>query len=281
MSGFSPEWLALREPADLAARNRRVLTACGRAFEDLDTISVCDVGAGTGASIRALAELLPRRQFWTLVDSDERNLRAAYDQLARWGTDVKGSDGGLSLRKGDRELHIRTHICDLAATPECWPKGTNLVTASALFDLTSARWLDAFVALLAAQKIALLSMLTFDGAIAAEPPQPLDDAIAKAFCGHQQRDKGFGPAAGPHAAETLETILEHAGFAIETGDSPWAIERSSSALLYATLAGIASAVQEMQTIAPKDIEHWLRSSVINTRVLTIGHRDVFAKPPTS
>jgi hypothetical protein len=277
MSGFSPEWLALREPADLAARNRQVLTACGRAFEDKDSINVCDIGAGTGASVRALADLLPRRQFWTLVDSDENNLSAAFQQLTRWASDVKAYDGGLILRKGDRQLHVRTHVCDLAGTPACWPKGTDLVTASALFDLTSARWLGAFVALLAAQKVALLSMLTFDGAITADPEQPLDRTVADAFRMHQQRDKGFGPAAGPRAAEVLEVTLENAGYEIEVGESPWAIDRSASALLYATLAGIAAAAQETQSVPPEDIEHWLRSSVINTRLLTIGHRDVFAK----
>lgn len=278
MSGFSPEWLALREPADLAARNRQVLTACGRAFEDEDSINVCDIGAGTGASVRALVDLLPRRQFWTLVDSDENNLSAAFQQLAQWGSDVKAYDGGLMLRKGERQLYVRTHVCDLAATPACWPNGTDLVTASALFDLTSARWLDAFVALLAAQKVALLSMLTFDGLITAEPEHPLDRAVAEAFRAHQQRDKGFGPAAGPRAAEVLEVTLENAGYDIEVGESPWTIDRGASALLYATLAGIAAAVQETQTVPPEDIEHWLRSSVINTRLLTIGHRDVFAKP---
>jgi hypothetical protein len=278
VSGFSPEWLALREPADLAARNRQVLTACGRAFEEQDTVRVCDIGAGTGASVRALVDLLPRRQFWTLVDSDEKNLAAAFDQLAAWGTDVKASDGGLIMKKGERELHLRTHVCDLAMTPACWPKGTDLVTASALFDLTSARWLNAFVALLSTQKVALLSMLTFDGLIAAEPAHPLDGAVAEAFRDHQHRDKGFGPAAGSRAAEVLEVSLENVGYEIETGESPWAIDRGASALLYATLAGIASAVQEMQTVPPEDIEQWLRSSVINTRMLTIGHRDVFARP---
>ncbi|MCA0199782.1 MAG: class I SAM-dependent methyltransferase [Proteobacteria bacterium] len=278
MSGFSPEWLALREPADLTARNRHVMNACARAFADQDSINVCDIGAGTGASVRALVDLLPRRQFWTLVDSDENNLSAAFQQLARWGSDVKAYDGGLMLRKGDRQLYVRTHACDLAATPACWPKDTDLVTASALFDLTSARWLDAFVARLAAQKVSLLSMLTFDGSMAAEPEHPLDRAVADAFCGHQQRDKGFGPAAGPRAAEVLEATLETAGYEIEVGESPWAIDRGASALLYATLAGIAAAVQEMQTIPPEDIEQWLRASVINTRLLTIGHRDVFAKP---
>lgn len=278
MSGFSPEWLALREPADQAARNRQVLTACGRAFADQDTVRVCDVGAGTGASVRALVDLLPRRQFWTLVDSDQENLCAAFDQLARWGTDVKAYDGGLIMRRGERELHVRTHVCDVAATPACWPKGTDLVTASALFDLTSARWLNAFVALLSTQKVALLSMLTFDGLIVAEPVHPLDGAVAAAFCDHQQRDKGFGPAAGPRATEVLEASLENAGYEIEAGESPWTIDRGASALLYATLAGIASAAQEMQTVPPEDIEQWLRASVINTRLLTIGHRDLFARP---
>ncbi|MCC6914542.1 MAG: hypothetical protein IT566_12645, partial [Rhodospirillaceae bacterium] len=75
-----------------------------------------------------------------------------------------------------------------------------------------------------------------------------------------------------------ELTLENAGFEIEVGESPWAIDRGAAALLYATLAGIASAVQEMRTVPPEDIERWLRSGVINTRLLTIGHRDVFAKP---
>jgi hypothetical protein len=278
MSGFSPEWLALREPADRAARNNQVLAACQRAFEDRESVRVCDIGAGTGASVRALAELLPPRQVWTLVDSDEANLAAAFDQLSRWGNDARAVDGGLALRRGNRDLVVYSLIRDLAAAPACWPEDTDLVTASALFDLVSTSWLGEFVACLSARKITLLSMLTFDGQITADPVLEFDAAIADAFRAHQRRDKGFGPAAGPRAADGLEAALTTAEYLMVAGESPWSIDSAASALLHATLEGIAAAAREMKTIPEESIDGWLRARMNDTHRLTIGHRDVFAQP---
>jgi hypothetical protein len=262
MSGFSPEWLALREPADIAARNRRVLESCRRAFSQYSDLIICDMGAGTGASVRAFADLLPRRQDWILVDHDPRNLSAAIAALSAWS--------------GDRDIRVRTHHQDFAQTPACWPEDAALITASALLDLSSHAWIDAFVTALAARGLPLLATLTVDGAMAAAPGHPLDSSIFAAFRKHQASDKGFGPAAGGAAAVYLERRLMDAGYTVEAGESPWIIDRASAALLTELLTGIAGAARETGELPAKEIDEWLGHRIAHTRTLTIGHRDVFA-----
>ena len=77
MSGFSAEWLALREPADHASRNRSVAGGLAGYFGNRDSVVVVDLGCGTGSNLRATSQLLPDRQSWTLVDYDLDLLAAA------------------------------------------------------------------------------------------------------------------------------------------------------------------------------------------------------------
>ena len=74
MSGFSAEWLALRESHDLRARNPIVLDAVAARFKSHDAISVVDLACGAGSTVRALSSHLPARQHWDLVDNDQRLL---------------------------------------------------------------------------------------------------------------------------------------------------------------------------------------------------------------
>src|SRR5215475_13783091 len=77
MSGFSAQWLALREPYDQAARNGAVLDAVAATFAGAPAATVTDLGCGSGATMRAIARCLPARQSWRLVDNDNVLLDAA------------------------------------------------------------------------------------------------------------------------------------------------------------------------------------------------------------
>ena len=278
MTGFSPAWLALRETADVAARNGAVLSACARVFDSQESLDICDLGAGTGASVRAFADRLPPIQRWTLVDHDRENLRAAEAALSTWADSAATAGDTLTLRRGSRRLEIRMRVHDLAANPVCWPARTGLVTASAFFDLVSAAWITELTAALHAEKIALLATLTADGGIVCLPPHPLDEKVIAAFCRHQMGDKGFGPAAGPAAARHLEAALEARGYVLTTGDSPWALTHATDALLKELVTGMAGAVTETGAVDAAELTEWLKHRRGEGQRLTIGHRDVFARP---
>jgi hypothetical protein len=274
---FTPTWLALREPADRAARNKDVLNACASAFSKHPRITICDLGAGTGASVRALAALLPLEQHWTLVDYDATNLAAAAKALSAWADHAEIYDGALSLRHGPRKIHVRMHRHDFAREPQCWPADTSLVTASAVFDLTSAAWIENFVARLAAVKMPLLSMLTANDVIVSTPAHTLDRAVIAAFHAHQTQDKGFGPSAGSAAARILEEALQKAGYAITANESPWQLSAAETELRRATVDGMAQAVLETNMLRAEDVAEWRDHARNTVQHLTIGHRDVFAR----
>ncbi len=70
MSGFSTDWLALREAADHRSRNSAPLSKLAARFADREDVFVVDLGAGTGSNLRAVAPALPARQQWILIDHD-------------------------------------------------------------------------------------------------------------------------------------------------------------------------------------------------------------------
>jgi trans-aconitate methyltransferase len=120
MSGFSAQWLALREPHDLRARNAIVLDALAEAFRDQSSIAVVDLACGTGATVRAIGPRLPSRQSWRLVDND-------LGLLARAGALAKPP-----------QVHVAARPIDLARDLELALDGPlDLITCTALLDLVS------------------------------------------------------------------------------------------------------------------------------------------------
>jgi hypothetical protein len=275
---FAASWLDLREPADAAARNRAVMNACAGYFAQRDEITVCDVGCGTGAALRALAPHLPHRQTWVLIDKDAALLAAAAIRLRAWADAVRETSDGLDLSCGQTLIYVRMRMTDVSG-PWALPPDTTLVSLSALLDLTSGAWMHAIVAAATARGLPIFASLIFDGTVILDPPDQDDAPVLQQFRRDMQRDKGFGPAAGVDAAAAFSRILTAAGYGVEAGRSDWTLGQSERPLMLAMIDGIATAATGTD-LSGGAVHAW-RQRRNQLRGLTVGHLDLFASPPAN
>jgi len=265
MSGFSAEWLALREGYDLRARNPVVLDAVAASFRSLAAISVVDLACGAGSPVRALSPHLPARQRWDLVDNDQRLLTIACS--GNFTGDVR-----LNAVELDLNRNFETVLDDTR----------DLVSISALLDLVSETWLDRFTAHIGACALPVYAALTYDGRIDLSPTDPLDAAIASAVNAHQHTDKGFGPALGPSAAAAAISRFEALGYSVVRGTSDWVMGTTDREIQIELLTGWANAANEIEALPRREIDDWLarRKTAVTDDVSTmrVGHVDFFATP---
>ena len=215
MSGFSAQWLDLREPVDHRSRSVELGRRLARHFEGWRPITVVDLGCGTGSNLRATAPLLGPDQSWTLVDYDQALLDAASERLAAWADGADKQDNRLILFKGAKRLSVEFRRADIAGDLEgALGAAANLVTASAFFDLVSADFIARFAAAVAQRRAAFYTVLTYDGDQRWTPEHEADTIMTEAFHAHQARDKGFGAAAGPHAPDALGEAFTSAGYSV-------------------------------------------------------------------
>jgi hypothetical protein len=265
MSGFSAEWLALREPFDVSARNPEVLQAAIDLLRERPSVCIADLACGTGSTVRAIHRRLPTRQHWSLIDSDPRLLAIARNTVAARDVDLNAMQ--LDLSK-DFDEAVETHL--------------DLITMSALLDLVSEAWLQRFVRKVAAQAIPVYASLTYDGRTELWPADPFDTAILSAFNAHQNNDKGFGPALGPAAARTAVFGFESSGYDVVYGNSDWVIGPADRPMQIELLEGWCGAVAEMKMLSDADTAGWLtrRTRLVDEgrSSIRVGHVDLFAFP---
>ncbi|MGI9479974.1 MAG: class I SAM-dependent methyltransferase [Hyphomicrobiaceae bacterium] len=267
MSGFAPEWLALREGADHRSINHAVRRALHDHLRALDLVRIADLGCGTGSNFRSLAPEIATKQDWLLIDHDPRLL-----QLANVMT------GDLARAKSAR---VRVLESDLATSDLAAIAGqVDLVTAAALFDLISQGVIDQLVRTIAEARCAFYTVLTYDGLATWLPESPLNPVLRDAFNAHQQTDKGFGPAAGPTATDALAAAFGARGYRLVRGKSPWVLGAGLETLRRETDRGWAGAVVETGALTSSDAEAWLKAREANANAATIvGHEDLLALPP--
>ena len=261
MTGFSAGWLALRAGADARARDQGLAARLGVHFAGHRGLRVLDLGAGTGANLRATAGLIDAPQHWLLADNDAALLARAEPA------------GNITVER--RQIDLAGDLSGLfGPAPDPAP---DLVTASAFFDLCGADWIDRLVALAAGCGAAFYTVLTYDGREEWNPPDPLDAAVLAAFHTDQRRDKGLGAALGPDAHSHLADRLRGHGYRVFEGSSDWQLQQPDDSALIAALAeGSAAAVAGV--LGAERANEWLAARIATQRV-TIGHRDLLALPP--
>jgi phospholipid N-methyltransferase len=257
-------WLALREPADAAARSAALTRRIAAEIECHRPLRIVDLGAGTGSNVRYLTNRLPRPQHWLLVDRD-----AALLEEARGRTSMAGVVETCEMNLGSVES-LRPIFA-----------GRHLVTASALLDLVSADWLEALAGRCRAAGAAALFALTYDGRFECRPAEPEDQDIRVLMNRHQQRsDKGFGAAAGPDAAVCAEQAFAAAGYDVQRERSDWILDPDARDLQHQLIEGWARAAGEVAPEQLAMIASWTTRRLTHVEQgcsqIVVGHQDLIA-----
>jgi hypothetical protein len=282
VSGFSAEWLELREPFDAAARAASLVTELRSHLARDTPLDIVDLGAGAGSNLRYLAPLLGGSQRWRLADHDPKLLDAAFATTRTWaerrGATAAQTGAALEVRGSGFTCEIRAEHVDLAELAAVdLPQG-GLLTAAALLDLVSHDWLETLAQRCRAARAAVALALTYDGRTTASPTEPEDAAVLAMFNRHQLFDKGFGPALGMRAAGAAEAAFEAHGYELRVATSDWVIAPENRALQLALLDGWLGAALEIAPESRMALTSWhqrRRAHVAAGRSeLRVGHVDL-------
>jgi trans-aconitate methyltransferase len=264
----SPSWLALREPADAAARSPDLVEHLTQQVPANGRHVIHDLGSGTGAMGRWLAPLLPGPQHWVLHDRDRDLLEQAVADPPAGAT--------VTLETSPTDI-TRLRPCDLA--------GATLVTASALLDLLTEQELDALVHLCVAAGCPALLTLSVAGRVELTPADPLDRRVAAAFDAHQRRMTKRGRLLGPDAPKVAAEKFARLGAEVVAKPSPWRLGSAQAELAAEWFAGwvFAACEQdgELKASAPAYTRRRLEDARAGRLTAAVAHTDLLVLQPDS
>jgi hypothetical protein len=268
-SGYSAEWLGLREDADADARATDLPDLLRDGLGGPGPLVIRDLGCGTGSMGRWLAPRLPGPQHWVLQDRDDGLLTHAARSMPAAAAD--GAPVTVETRRGD----VTGLVADDLA-------GTGLVTASALLDLLTAGEVGRLAEAVTGAGCSALFTLSVAGRVTLDPAEPLDAEIAAAFDAHQRRVVAGRRLLGPDAAGVAAEAFARLGAAVTVRPSPWRLGRDRSALAATWLSGwVGIAVQERPELvgaAEGYLSRRLAAVAAHGLSVTVAHDDLLARP---
>jgi hypothetical protein len=263
----TPDWLALREPADAAARSIELAAQLASWLHATGPLEVHDLGGGSGALGRWLAPRLPGPQRWVVHDRDAELLAHAVAD-----TPDPAADGTPVTVEARRSDITRLRPDDLA--------GAGLVAASALLDLLTEAELTAMLGACARLRCPILLALSVAGRVALIPGDPLDGPVMTAFNAHQRRTTPAGRLLGPHAAAAAVAQLRATSSEVLVRRSPWRLDAAHADLTAEWLRGWIAAAGEQDPAL--DLRAYqdrrLAQAAAGELTVTVDHIDLLALP---
>jgi hypothetical protein len=265
----APEWLVLREPADAAARSAELAERLARRLPAAGSLTIHDLGGGSGSMGRWLAPFLPGPQRWVVHDRDPALL-----ELAAAGPPARAGDGTAVVVEARRSDVTRLAPEDLA--------GASAVVASALLDMLTADELAAMLAVCTGIGCPILVALTVVGRVTLTPADPLDAPMTAAFNAHQRRTTAAGRLLGPDAVAAAVETLDGTGAEVVVRPSPWRLGADDAALTAEWLRGWVGAACEQEPALAADggayLERRLAQAAAGALAVTVDHADLLVAP---
>ncbi|HWM04148.1 MAG TPA: class I SAM-dependent methyltransferase [Actinophytocola sp.] len=255
---FAPDWLALREDADAAARSTELLAPL-RARLPAGPLVVRDLGSGTGSMGRWLAARLPGPQHWILTDRDPELLDRAAAGLPAPAT-------------------TSTELRDITRLTAEDLSGTSLVTGSALLDILTEQEVAGLAAACLGAGVPALFALSVVGRVELDPADLLDADLAAAFDTHQRRTVDGRRLLGPDAVEAAAAAFAHHGATVHRRPSPWLLGPDQAALTAEWLRGWVGAATEQRPELAPDAAAWLDRRLAGGLRVVVHHEDLLALP---
>jgi hypothetical protein len=227
-------------------------------------LRVLDLGSGSGANVRYLTPHLRGLQHWLVVDRDADLLAETSER--RWIP---------------HDCVIERRQLELGTLPDDLFDGRHLVTASALLDLVSKRWLESLAAQCRRVGAVALFALSYNGRSTCEPRDSYDEGVRVCFNAHQRRnDKGFGRAVGPEAWRVAMTAFRAVGYRVIHARSAWTLEPTAVELQRGLVEGWASAATAFEPKGSALIAAWRARRLQHidegrSRII-VGHEDIVA-----
>jgi hypothetical protein len=238
-----------------------------------------------------LIERLPGRQRWLVVDRNADLLALQNHRMAAWaaprGHHLDAMRNGFRVSGKNLVCEVETMRRDLGELddPQLF-EGRHLVTASALLDLVSERWLRTLAARCHASGASALFALTYNGESACSPIEAEDDLIRDLLNRHQRSDKGLGgPAAGPDAVTCAERCFRDLGYHVRVEPADWDVAPAQRELQRQLIEGWADAAGELAPELTATIANWRQRRMAHLDAghshIVVRHHDLAAWPADS